>query len=158
MTWRCRTTITLLTVAALCAPGSVRAQGKVNPDPRLSQEKPHEISFEVPNDGIARGEYRSEPFYAILLKTARPCSVTEPERLAVQALLPDNKVFSTRFGCDGDVEENITYTNIDPKFGFIAVFAGFTRPQAEKLLATVRAMSKFPGANIRRIEAVLVYP
>ena len=158
MTWRCRTTaafVTLLTVAVLCAPGSIRAQGKVNPDPKLQG---HDISFELPHDEIARGEYRSEPFYAILLKTTRPCSVTEPERLAVQALLPENKVFSTRFYCNEDIEENITYTNIDPKFGFIAVFAGFTRPQAEKLLATVRAMSKFPGANIRRIEAVLVYP
>ena len=140
--------------------GSVLAQGKVQPDPAKPYPgfKPHELSFQTPNDGIARSEYRSEPFYAIILKTVPACRVTEPERLAVQALLPGHKVFATRFGCDDNPEENIRYTNVNPAFGFIAVYAGTTPAQAGQVLARVKAIGRFPGANIRQMQAVLVYP
>lgn len=140
--------------------GSVLAQGKVHPDPAKPYPgfKPHELSFQTPNDGIARPEYRSEPFYAIILKTVPACRVTEQERLAVQALLPGRKVFATRFGCDDNPEENIHYTNVNPAFGFIAVYAGATPAQASQVLARVKAMGRFPGANIRQMQAVLVYP
>ncbi len=152
--------VILATVLLAVIPGSVLAQGKVHPDPAKPYPgfKPHELSFQTPNDGIARLEYRSEPFYAIILKTVPACRVTEQERLAVQALLPGHKVFATRFGCDDNPEENIHYTNVNPVFGFIAVYAGTTPAQAGQILARVRAIGRFPGANIRQMQAVLVYP
>ena len=72
------------TVLLAVISGSVLAQGKVQPDPAKPYPgfKPHELSFQTPNDGIARSEYRSEPFYAIILKTVPACRVTEQERLA----------------------------------------------------------------------------
>jgi hypothetical protein len=136
------------------------AQGEVFPDPAKTYEgfKPHQLAFQVPTDGVARADFKSAPFYAIILKTAKPCSVTEPERLKAQAHFPGNKVFTTRFECEGEVEENITYTNVNPKFGFLAVYAGSTLAQARQFLSSVEATGQFPGANIRRMEVVLVYP
>jgi hypothetical protein len=139
---------------------SADSLGRIQPDPGVACEntKPYELCFGKPTDGVARAEFLSEPFYAILLKTAARCSVTEKERLAVQALFPRSKVFSTRFYCEEDVEENISYTNVDEKVGFIAVYAGMTMADAKTMLGHVQATGKFPGANIRRMQAKLVYP
>jgi hypothetical protein len=153
-----------LTLAVLLAvvvnPGVAAAQGAIHPNPTRPHPgfKPHQLSFETPTDGVARAEYRSAPFYAIVLTSARRCSVTEEERLAVQALFPSNKVFATRFDCADEPEENVTYTNVNPRVGFIAVHAGDTLLQADEFLARVKATGRFPGANIRRMQAVLVYP
>jgi hypothetical protein len=135
------------------------SQGKVQPDPRKACKgfKPHELCFETPRDGVARVEYLSEPFYAVILKTTDRCAVTEEERLWTQALFPLSKVFSVRLQCDDNIEENITYTNFDSKFGFLAVHAGTTLEEARKRLAEVNATGRFPGANIRKMQAKLVY-
>lgn len=137
-------------------------QGKVQPDPTDPKRacrgfKPHELCFERPGDGLARAEYLSESFYAVILKTTERCIVTEEERLQAQALFPRSKVFSPRFQCDENIEENITYTNVDIKFGFLAVYAGTTLEEAKKRLAEVSATGRFPGANIRKMQAKLVY-
>ena len=135
------------------------SQGKVQPDPERACPgfKPHELCFETPKDGIARVEYLSEPFYAVILKTTEPCGVTEEERLQAQALFPRSKVFSMRFQCEDNFEENISYTNVDAKFGFLAVHAGTTLEEARKRLAEVNATGRFPGANIRKMQAKLAY-
>lgn len=135
-------------------------QGKVHPAPvALCKDfKPHHLCFDLPKDGIARGEYFSEPFYAIILKTAKPCTISEKERLQAQALFPRSKVFSMRFGCNDDIEESIRYTNVNDKFGFLAVHAGATVKEANTRLSEVNATGKFPGANIRKMQAVLVFP
>ena len=136
------------------------SQGKIHPDPQRPCRgfKPHELCFETPTDGVARAEYQSEPFYAIILETTKRCATTEKERLQAQALFPRSKVFSMRFNCDDNVEENITYTNVNESYGFLAVYAGTTLKEAQKWLATVKATGRFPSANIRRMQAVLVYP
>lgn len=135
-------------------------QGKVHPEPAASCQgfKPHHLCFDLPNDGIARGEYFSEPFYAIILKTTEPCSISEKERLQVQGLFPRSKVFSVRFDCIDDIEEFIRYTNVNDKFGFLAVHAGATIKEANVRLSEVKATGKFPGANIRKMQAVFVFP
>ena len=71
------------------------AQGKIHPDPAKPRPgfKPHQISFETPQDGVARDEFRSAPFYAVILKTTEPCDTKETERAEIQALFPGNKVF-----------------------------------------------------------------
>lgn len=134
-------------------------QGRVLPDPAVSCKafKAHQLCFETPADGKARGEYFSEPFYAVILRTAERCSIPEKERLQTQGLFPGSKVFSMRFEC-GDMEELVRYTNVNDKFGFLAVHAGATLKEANKRLAEVKATGRFPGANIRRMQAVLVFP
>jgi hypothetical protein len=136
--------------------------GKVRPDPANSCSeqgfKPHELCFETPKDEIARAEYLSEPFYAVILKTTEPCKITEDERLQAQRLFPRGKVFSMRFHCDENIEENISYTNVNDKFGFLAVYAGQTMKEAKARLEEVKATGKFQGANIRKMQARFVFP
>ena len=136
------------------------AEGRIFPDPAQPHPgfKAHQLAFATPRDGMARAEFRSQPFFAVILKTAPRCSVTEAERLQVQAMFPSNKVFAPRFECDDSSEEHVTYTNVDPTFGFLAVHAGATSKDAETMLATARSSGRFPGANIRRMQAVLIYP
>ena len=137
-------------------------QGKVQPNPANACSnadfKPHELCFDTPKDGLARAEYLSEPFYAVILKTAERCTIAEEERVRAQGLFPQSKVFSMRFQCDDNIEENISYTNVNDKFGFLAVYAGATLKEANARLAEVKAAGRFPGANIRRMQARLVYP
>ena len=80
-----------------------------------SNFKSHELCFKTPGDGAARAELLSESFYAVILKTAEPCTITEDERLQAQSRFPKSKVFSARFFCDDDIEENISYTNVNDK-------------------------------------------
>ena len=149
-------------ILSLAGTASADTQGKVHPNPANpcsgGDFKPHELCFETPKDGIARAEYLSEPFFAVLLKTAERCTITEEERLQVQGMFPQSKVFSMRFQCDDNIEENISYTNVNDKFGFLAVYAGRTMQEANARLAEVGTTGRFPGANVRRMQARLVYP
>jgi hypothetical protein len=144
-----------LSLAAACA----LAQGKIHPDPAKPRPgfKPHQLSFETPQDGVARDEFRSHPFYAVILRTAEPCSLKQAELNEIQKQFPANKVFAPMFGCDDD-EDTISYTNVNRKVHFIAVYAGDTVEQAQQFLATVKQTGTFPGANLRRMQAVLGYP
>ena len=136
------------------------AQGRVFGEPGRSYDgfKPHELAFATPKDGVARGEFRSMPFFAVILKTTARCRIAERERREAQALFPAHKVFATRFGCDDGAEETITYTNVDPDRGFMALHAGATEAEGREALRKVLATGRFPGANLRRMQAVLVYP
>lgn len=147
--------LTCATVWALEKPS-----GKVCPDPSApcGTFKSNDLSFPLKNDGKARAEQRSEPFFAVILKTAAPCATSEKERLELQALFPRHKVFANRFGCDDNVENNVSYSNTSEKHGFIAVYAGEDRAAAEQVLATVKATGRFAGANIRRMQVIFNYP
>jgi hypothetical protein len=155
----------MLASVLLC--GAVHAQrrvGEVCPDPAhpcAGGFRPHELSFVLPRDSVARDELRSEPFYAVILRSAPRCSIPERDRRAAQALFPGRKVFSQRFECDADPaaddqESGITYSNVAERTAFLAVYAGATREQALRVLASARG--RFPGANLRRMQVVLVYP
>lgn len=152
--------LAIVCLASATLSAGTSAVGTVHPDPRIADArfKPHQLPFELPNDGIARAELRSERFYAVLLQSPPPCTVTEEQRLAIQAQFSGRKVFATRFECEGEEEELITYSNVKPGVGFIAVYAGRTLAEAKGLLAEVLAGGKFPGANIRRMQVVLVTP
>lgn len=151
-------------VLLACAAHAQQRVGQVCPNPArpcAGGFEPHELSFVLPRDSTAREEFRSEPFYAVILRSAPDCSISERERRAAQALFPGRKVFSQRFECDvdqaaDDAESGITYTNVAPKTAFLAVYAGATREQALSVLAAARR--RFPGANLRRMQVVLVYP
>ena len=153
----------IATVAVLSAIGSAGADdklpGQIHDYPgeeNASNYKPHQLEFEFHNDGIARAEFRSEEFYAIILKSAERCAVKEEERLQIQSLFPKNKVFMNLFDCD-DPEDNITYSNTDWNYSFIAVFGGRKLEQAQRLLEDNDLATKFPGANIRKMQAIWVH-
>ncbi len=114
----------------------------------------HEIPFEIPsNDAVI---VQSEMFYMIVLKSVKPASdadceniFSERERLEIQELFPDHKVFALKCLGAGD----LYYDNITDGINFIAVYAGKTLTEAKAFLETVKATEKFKGANIRRTQA-----
>lgn len=134
--------------------------GRIIEDPKAPTPgfKPYELAFATPTDGVARAEFRSEPFYAVILETFPPCFDTEAARLRVQAMFPANKVFATRFGCQDGGEERINYTNVSPNWGFMAVYAGTSPAQAERVLELVKKEGRFRQPNLRQMQAILVYP
>lgn len=147
--------------AILLAAAAAAPLEPVCPDPDAppcGSFKAHDLSFRLPNDQVARAEVRSASFYAVILKSGARCKFTEAERAEIQKSFPRQKVFSTQFGCNDDHENNITYTNIDPKAGFIAVYAGADRKAGQGALERVKALGRFPGANLRQMQVVFVYP
>jgi hypothetical protein len=112
--------------------------------------KPYDLPFRVPQDAVI---FDTELFHAIVLKSVgkndKDCDVFVPEseRLAVQALFPEHKVFTSRCA---DIE-TLHYTNTDAQHRFMGLYAGLTLAEAKRLLEAVRATGKFPGANIRRM-------
>ena len=114
----------------------------------------HEIPFEIPRGNQVI--FESEPFYAIILKSIKlkgtvNCenAVSENERLEIQSLFPNNKVFALKCSDAGD----LYYTNIAADINFIAVYAGKSLTEATDFLKTVRATEKYKGANVRKMQA-----
>ena len=137
----------------------VVTQGNVCPDPDRPCDgfKSNELSFKIAKKfDFDRGRDKSVPFYAVILKSAALCSITEEERLRVQTLFPSRKAFVHQYFCQ-DHGDKVTYTNVNEKFGFIAVYAGETEGDARKILAQVKTTGQFPDANIRKIAVIVVY-
>jgi len=116
--------------------------------------EPFELRFRIPETAVI---WDTELFYAVILKSVKSsdenCDVFIPERdrLAAQALFPNNKVFASRCVEPG----GISYSNTSSKAQFMAVYAGNTLAQANRMLATVQATGKYPSANIRRMRATV---
>ena len=120
--------------------------------------QPNDLPFQVPRNAVI---VDTEPFYAIILQSMAvsldSCDVFIPEtdRLAAQAIFPEHKVFTSR--CTDP--ENLFYldlstrksTNISETHRIMAVYAGQTLPDANRMLTAVKATGKFSGANIRRM-------
>src|SRR5688500_20081795 len=142
----------------LLSPAVAKTQS-ICPDPEkpCGSFKPYELSFRIPPGKLARPEDRSAAFYAIILKSAAPCSIADDQRKAAQADFPRNKVFISRFECKP--EDIISYTTIDDrKYSILAVYAGSTRRQAEAFLSRVRTRGSYPDAYLRRMTVVRVHP
>jgi len=114
--------------------------------------QPYDLPFRLPAKAVI---YDTDLFYAVILKSVSApndnCDIFVPEsdRLAAQVLFPDRRVFSSR--CAGAPE--LSYTNTNPNQHFMAVYAGTTLADANRMLETVKATGKFPGANVRRMRA-----
>ena len=133
-------------------------QGRVCADP----DKPcpgfndNELSFAINQPfTFDRGRDRSQPFYAVILKSGPLCGIPAADRLQAQKQFPSAKVFVHRYFCD-DFGDNVTYTNINEKSGFVAVYAGETEVEARKMLAQAKAAG-YADANLRRMEVIVVY-
>ena len=136
----------------------VVSQGPVcaDPDRPCPGFKANELSFSIATPfKFDRGRDKSQPFYAVILKSAPICSLADVERTRAQKLFPRAKVFLHRYFCE-DFGDKVTYSNVNEKSGFVAVYAGDTAAAAEPILALAKA-SGYPDANIRRLEAIVVY-
>ena len=117
----------------------------------------YEIPFEMPKGNSVIVD--SESFYAVILKSVKlptdgDCEnvFSESERLKIQEIFPDNKVFALKCLDAG----SLYYTsnpNIADDVHFIAVFAGTGSTEAKQFLKTVQATGKFKGAYLRRMQA-----
>ena len=135
--------------------------GEVCPDPGkpcldLKRFNDNELSFRLKSKyNFDRGRDQSLPLYAVIVKSGELCKMPEEERLAVQKIFPLRKVFLHRHFCN-DFGDSVTYTNINAKAGFIAVYAGRTEAEAKQFLAEVKAAGAFPDANLRRMRVQVV--
>jgi hypothetical protein len=163
-----RTLLAILALAMLTVlSGDTKAQRRRQPTkhpaicgnpnltcPSVIKWEPYVLPFRLPANAVI---YDTDLFYAVILRSVPSpvdsCDnfIPEPERLAAQILFPNNKVFTSRCAEPGDV----SYTNTNPRAQFMAVYAGATQADANRMLATVKATGKFPGANIRRMRAVI---
>jgi hypothetical protein len=147
----------LVLVCALSFTVSSQAQrrrGQVCGDPampcgRANEFQPYDLSFRIPRNAVI---WESEMFYAIILesRSARnDCAIhiSEAKRLEAQALFPRHKVFADRCPEPG----TLFYSNTNSDHRFMAVYAGKTRAEANRMLARVRATGRYPSANLRRM-------
>lgn len=136
-------------------------QGKICGNPKLKCRTgdmtfpAYEIAFESPRGNYVVAE--SETFYAIVLKSAKlkadysdcETAISEKERLQMQTLFPDNKVFALKCSDAG----SLYYTNFADNTSFIAVYAGKNVAEANAFLKIVQKDGKFKGASVRRTRA-----
>jgi len=136
----------------------VITQGKVCPDPDqpCSGFKPNELSFAIAKPfSFDRGRDQSQPFYAVLLRSGPLCGIADDERVRAQQAFPRAKVFLHRHMCE-DFGDKVTYSNVNAKSGFVAVYGGETEADAQKVLAQARAAG-YPDANVRRMAVIVTY-
>ena len=120
--------------------------------PSVATFEPHDLPFRVPRNAVI---WETELFYAVILKSVNArddnCDtfISESERMSAQALFPDHKVFTSRCAEPG----TLYYTNTSPRARLMALYAGKTLTEANRILAAVKATGKFPGANLRRMRA-----
>jgi hypothetical protein len=125
--------------------------------------QPYELSVNLPKDLAWMTAHYSRPFYAILLRSVKAIPAEDPtdecrgyisesERLKVQAMFPDRKVFASRNGCFGP--GMVWYTNINPKYNFLGVYGGETLEEAQQFLTQVQAKG-FHDATIRKMQVVV---
>lgn len=151
----------------------IQTKGKVcgNPSAPCSHSKwtfeANDLSFKLPVTLTWHKNYYSADFYAIILRSQRAvqdpdgpagaaeCSgyFPESERIEAQKQFPGNKVFASRFGCD---ITGIAYTNVNPDYNILAVYAGESEGEAKSFLKTVKSKG-YPDANIRKMQVVLGY-
>jgi len=131
--------------------------GKICGDPTIACKNRTDFpASDIPfNTGKNVVIAESEPFYAIVLKSAKldypNCekAFPESERLSIQELFPHNMVFASRCSEPG---EN-SYSGMAQSTTFVAVYAGRTLAEANTFLKKVEATGKFPGVRVRRTRA-----
>lgn len=151
--------IFFVAVVALASAGGAQAQTRVCPDPSHPCAKDriedHDISLSLPKRVVPNRDYKSAPFYAVILRRIRiegDCATEDfdPERLRVQKLFPTHKVF---FEVECPDMGAASYAEVGGKSltDFMAVYAGQTSAEAAAFLKTVQATKKFPQARVARM-------
>ena len=120
----------------------------------------YQLAFQIREKLVFGKTYKSLPVYAVILKSVKTSGaedcvhVSEEERLEVQALITDRKVFASRVSCP---EELILYSNVSQDVNFLAVYAGANFAEAKTTLKLVKATGRYRQAYIRRMQVVLEF-
>jgi hypothetical protein len=123
---------------------------------KVKRFEPYELSFRLPARIKPNVMYQSQPFYAVVLyrQESGTCdrgeysSAVEAIRLRAQKRFPDQKVFTDHQCPDmGAVSYDVEgQTNAKV---FIAVYAGTTKAEAERILA--KAKPNYRKASLKRM-------
>src|SRR5207253_6119629 len=104
--------------------------------------QPYDLQFQLPE---RVGIVETQPFYAVILKSLSDANCnanfSEEERQEAQRLFPHRKVFASKCGEPGAVY----YTNIARDHQIMAVYAGETMAEAQRVLNEVKATGRFNG-------------
>jgi hypothetical protein len=124
---------------------------------------PFDLSFNLPAKIKPNVDYKSAPFFAIMLKDKIQVSEKEEcdggefhtrienDRKKIQTLFPDRKVFAS-YQCP-DMGALTYIGNGNPlNDNFIAVYAGETQAEANLTLAFVQ--SKYPKATLKKMQVI----
>jgi hypothetical protein len=160
------------TPAAPAVPSDARASGIPCGEPSADCSTDYlrfaaqDLGFTLPAVWPEAGIATSQTFYAVIVRSvpltaAASASVragagcaahpSEEVRLELQAQIPDRKVFVSREGCQSGPLE-VSYTNVNPSYNFLAVYAGTTEEEAAQTLARVKRLRGFADAALRRME------
>ena len=154
------------------SPSPAQAANAVCTDPAKPCNHPEkqfedwEISFKMPKKLKGNTPYSSAPFYAVILEvydSSEDCDggafreADEAKRKQLQREFPKQKVF-TSYGCpdlaavqyefDGNYDATGDYVLIG---AFLAIYAGPTKEDADKLLQHVKA--DYPKAMVKKMTA-----
>jgi hypothetical protein len=162
--------ITVFYASIFVLTGSISAQAQLkvcaNPaapcQSRVKEFAPYELSFELPKRLKTNVDYKSAPFFAVILKNkagdpdtdcdqGEYSSRLERERKQLQARFPDRKVFADHQCPDMGAVSYI----IDGKRNtstLLAIYGGNTREESELVLAKIK--SGYRGAVVRRVQVV----
>ncbi len=131
--------------------------GKLCPDPNAecktaARFEPYDMPFEIPEDG---GIFESEPFYAVVLRSFKAPDgdekqiIPESERLKVQDMFPDRKVFASRAALEPG---SVIYVDVPYNVRFLAIYGGKTQAEANGVLAQVKSAGKYTGAYTKKMQ------
>lgn len=118
----------------------------------IAQFEPYDMPFEVPEEG---GIFESEPFYAVVLRSYKVAGdndtkyIPESERLKVQDMFPDRKVFASRASPEPG---SVFYVDVPFDVRFLAIYGGKTQAEANGIAAEVKAGGKYTGAYVKKMQ------
>ena len=154
-------------VICLLVPGSLPAQmqGPLCHQPTVKCSSsysfaPYQLPFVIKEKLVFGKSYQSEEFYAVVLKSVKSAGdpdctiVAEEERLEAQKLWPTRKVFASHLNCP---EELVLYENADRNFNFLAVYAGKTFKEAQRVLTQIKTNQRYSQVYLKRMRVILEY-
>lgn len=125
--------------------------------------EPHELSFKLPPELQWQSAHYSEYFYAVILRSVPAIALDDPhsdkhckgfiseiDRLDIQTQFPKHKVFTSRNGCF----PMVSYSNVNNKYNFIAVYAGKTETEAKRMVEQAKTAG-FSDANLRKMQVIV---
>ncbi|HEY6119409.1 MAG TPA: hypothetical protein VIV66_05585 [Pyrinomonadaceae bacterium] len=125
---------------------------------------PYELSFRLPAKLRKNADYKSAPFYAVVLKTYKDfeaggdgcdggefSTAIETERKAAQKLFSAQKVFAS-YQCPDMAAVQYVSGSKNLNDTFLAVFGGVSQAAAQLVLEKARA--RYPGATLERMQAL----
>lgn len=158
-----------LSISASSFTGIAQTPLKVCPNPAAPCKSkhrefyPYDLSFNLPAKIKVNTDYKSAPFFAVMLKENIQVSANEEcdggefhkrvenERKKIQAIFPDKKVFAS-YQCPDMGALSYTVNGKEANDNFIALYAGETQEEANQALFL--AQIKYPKATLKKMQVI----